>query len=314
MRTAMVFPGMGPPDFAEVGKFMMIDPVARELLAEADRVLGYSVFDRLRDSTEDYGEAPQVAFLVNCLALARWAERRLGVEAELCTGASFGERVAAVYAGALDFPAAVSMTARLARCVKSYFSRAGQDVITHSFARAPEAELKAVFAELDERGEWYDISCFIDEGFYMVSLREASLDRFSRRLREIGALSLYTMRPPLHSAAFADLRERAREEVLGDLALADPRLPIVNDQDGREVTSGEQVRTMLLDGFVRPVRWPGTIAALKRTGVTRVCVAGPDRLFGRVGCVTRNFEVLAAGPRTALTTPRPARGTPAAGR
>ena len=46
--TALVFPGMGPSPFAEVGKFMLANPLARELFAEADEVLGYSLVDRFR--------------------------------------------------------------------------------------------------------------------------------------------------------------------------------------------------------------------------------------------------------------------------
>jgi [acyl-carrier-protein] S-malonyltransferase len=304
MRTAMVFPGMGPTDFAEVGKFMLVDPEAGRLLAEADEILGWPVFDRLRAAETDYGEAPQVAFLVNCLALAGWARERLGVEPDVCTGASFGERVAAVFSGALDFPAAVTMTVRLVRCVEEYFAEHHRDVVTHSFARADEGELAKVFAEFDEHGHWHDVSCHVDEGFYMVSLREGALEWFKRRLAEIGALSLYTMRPPLHSRLFADLRAKVEREVLGDQAFADPELPIVNDQDGSVVTSAEGVRAMLLDGFVRPVRWPVTAAALRDAGVTTACVAGPDRLFGRVNCMTSNFTVVAAGPRQALSGPK----------
>ncbi|GAA3117598.1 hypothetical protein GCM10020254_75560 [Streptomyces goshikiensis] len=77
--TAIVFPGMGPASFAEVGKFLMLDPYARVRLAEADEALGYSVFDRFRDAEEDYSVDFQIAFLVNSMALADRAVDTLGV-------------------------------------------------------------------------------------------------------------------------------------------------------------------------------------------------------------------------------------------
>ncbi|MFI0482807.1 hypothetical protein [Actinomadura sp. 9N215] len=39
-ELAMIFPGMGPTDFAEVGKYMMINAYAKDLPAPADDILG----------------------------------------------------------------------------------------------------------------------------------------------------------------------------------------------------------------------------------------------------------------------------------
>jgi [acyl-carrier-protein] S-malonyltransferase len=89
--TALVFPGMGPASFADVGRFMVANRYARELVEIADDTLGYSLVDAFRQAEGDYSEAAQVAFFVNCLASAYWARDHLGVEPGLITGASFGE-------------------------------------------------------------------------------------------------------------------------------------------------------------------------------------------------------------------------------
>jgi [acyl-carrier-protein] S-malonyltransferase len=298
--TAMVFPGMGPLDFAEVGKFMIVSDLAREFLGQADDALGYSVFDALRSTESDYSEAAQAAFLVNCLALARWAEAELGVAPDICTGGSFGERAAAVYGGALSFPDAVKLTAGLVSCISEYFQEHNKDVVTQSFARAPRENLGPILQELDEQGEWYEYSCYLDDDIFMISLRERNLEWFQQKLRGIGAFPMYVMRPPLHSTIFGDLRALAEERVLGGAKLTDPSIPIVSDQDGTVITTAEGVRNLLLDGFVRAVRWPDTMDALRRSGVKTLCIAGPDRLFGRVNCVLSNFDVIVASPRTAL--------------
>ncbi|MFE7043225.1 ACP S-malonyltransferase, partial [Streptomyces atratus] len=96
------------------------------------------------------------------------------------------------------------------------------------------------------------------------------------------------------------LRERAEDELFDGLTFREPRIPVVADQDGTLLTTGDEVRTMLLDGFVRPVRWPDVVAALRRHGVGRLYVSGSDSLFGRVPVTTRNFDVVAVDPRSAL--------------
>ncbi|MCX4911487.1 ACP S-malonyltransferase [Streptomyces sp. NBC_00878] len=305
--TALVFPGMGPASFADVGRFMVANRYARELVDIADETLGYSLVDAFRQAEGDYSEAAQVAFFVNCLASAYWARDHLGVEPDLITGPSFGEKAAVAYSGALPMADAVRLTAQIARCLDEYFAQEHRDIVTLSFVRTPQDRLDEIRAELDDAGEWHEISCYVDEGFYMISLAERRVEWMEKRLRAIGGMPLYTMRPPMHASAFGPLRDKAEREVLSAYTFADPEQTVVADQDGALLRTGEELRTMLLDSFVRPLNWPSVTTALKAAGVRRVCVAGPDSLFGRVPCTTRNFEVIAAHPRLAMTPRRPSR-------
>lgn len=307
-RTAIVFPGMSAQKYADVARFMLTNPIARRLRKEADDALGYSLADEYRDAGEDYAESAQAAFLLNCTALAHWAVREFGIDPVACAGPSFGAKAAACFSGALPFAETVRLTVELARCEQDYFRREHTDVVTQSFVRTPEEGLRELLAEMDARGEWYEVSCHVDRDFFMVSLREPGLDAFNGRLRALGGLPLYAMRPPMHCAAFTPLRERAAA-VLAGYTFADPALPVVRDQDGAAVTTADGVRDMLLDGFVRPVRWPDAVRGLRDLSVTRVCVAGPDNLWGRVPCTVEAFDVVAASPRAAL---RPRRYPPAA--
>ncbi|GAA3835921.1 ACP S-malonyltransferase [Streptomyces coacervatus] len=294
-RTAIVFPGMGPSAFAEVGKFLLLDPFARARLAEADQALGTSVFDNFREQTEDYSEFSQVAFLVNSMALADRAEETLGVVPDICVGPSFGQKAAAAYVGSLPFAEAVRLTAELARLEEDFFGREYTDVVTHSFVRTPEERLAEILADFDERGVWYEFSGHLDRGFTMLSLRENALEELKERISKAGGYSMYSMRPPVHAPAFAALRRRAEEEVFSRYAFTDPKLPVVTDQDGTVINSADELRTMMLDTFDRPINWPAVVTALKDAGVSRVCVTGPDNLFHRLDCTKDNFEVEAVG-------------------
>jgi [acyl-carrier-protein] S-malonyltransferase len=294
-RTAIVFPGMGPSKFAEVGKFLLLDPFARARLAEADQALGTSVFDNFREQTDDYSEFSQVAFLVNSMAMADRAEETLGVVPDICVGPSFGQKAAAAYVGSLPFAEVVRLTAELARLEEDFFGREYTDVVTHSFVRTPEERLAEILADFDERGVWYEFSGHLDRGFTMLSLRETELEELKERISKAGGYSMYSMRPPVHAPAFAALRRRAEEEVFSRYAFADPKLPVVTDQDGTVINSADELRTMMLDTFDRPINWPAVVAALKDSGVSRVCVTGPDNLFHRLDCTKDNFEVEAVG-------------------
>ncbi|MFI8826811.1 ACP S-malonyltransferase [Streptomyces sp. NPDC053431] len=304
--TALVFPGMGPSNFAEVGKFMVLDPYVRRRLAEADEALGYRLLDRFYASADDYSEYTQLAFLVNSTALADRAVETLGMRPEICVGPSFGQKAAAVYAETMTFSDAIRMTAETARCEAEFFAAEYTDTVTQSVARTPREPLEELVARLREHDDTCEISGYMDSNFFLVTLRETTLDEFTAAVRALGGHPMYTMRPPVHARAFAGLRAKAEREVFARYRVGAPALAVVADQDGRVVTTADDMRTMLLDTFDRPVDWPAAVEGLSALGVERVVVTGPDNLFRRLPCTTSRFEVTAFEPKgtvRAMTAP-----------
>ncbi|CAM5308757.1 [acyl-carrier-protein] S-malonyltransferase OS=Streptomyces alboniger OX=132473 GN=CP975_27360 PE=4 SV=1 [Streptomyces alboniger] len=303
-RTAVVFPGMGPSRFSEVGKFMMIDPFVRDRLAVADEALGRSVLDGFRGEGDDYGEFTQIAFLVNSVALADRARETLGKDPDVCVGFSFGLKSVTAFSGALPFSETVRLAFELAHCERKFFEEQYQDLVTLVVTRLPDERLNEVLTELADRGDFHEISGYLKEDMYMVTLRESALESVQRHVSALGGYSLYSMKPPAHCPALSVLRDRVEEEVLRKFNLQDRRMPIVADHDGSLVTTADQLGTLLLDSFDHPVRWPPIVATLRAQGVKRVHVTGPDRLIHRLDSTTSAFDVIALGPEQAL---RPAR-------
>ncbi|WP_037827039.1 ACP S-malonyltransferase [Streptomyces sp. NRRL B-1347] len=305
-RSAVVFPGMGPSRFTDVGKFMMIDPFVRKRLAAADEALGRSVLDGFRTQAVDFGAFAQVACFINSVALADRAVETQGLRPDLCVGFSFGQKAATAFSGALPFADATRLTYELALCEQRFFEQEHQDLVTLTLTRVPEAALAEVLGELAERGEFHEVSGHLDEGMHMITMREQVLESFQRRISAVGGYSLYSMKPPAHCRILTGLRARVEEEVLDRFDLADPSLPVVADHDGSLVTSAEQMRTLLLDTFDHPVRWHPVVDTLRAQGVGAVSVTGPDRLLHRLDVTTRHFDVVALGPEQALRPTRTA--------
>ncbi|MEV4296105.1 ACP S-malonyltransferase [Microbispora rosea] len=301
MTAAILFPALSPVRRNDLGTFLMIHPLARRRLAEADDALGYHLADALADAPpdDDYAEPVQVAVLVACLALAEWAEQRLGAAPEYCVGPSFGERAALAYTGALSFADTVRLVDEIARTERRYFATEHRDVVTHSFVRVPAERLDALVAGL----EWHDISGRLDADFHMVSLREAELAGFKAAIREAGGHSLYTMRPPAHASLFTGVRAQM-EQVYAQYTLSAPRMPILSYQDGAVLTDPQALRASLLDGFVRPIRWVDTVRSLCELGIDRLWVTGPDTMFSRLRTTTEHFDVELCDLRRVLVRPR----------
>ncbi len=301
VRSAALFPALSPVRRRDLGTFLMIFPYARERLAEANDALGYHLADALADAPadDDYAEAVQVAFFVACTALAEWAAGELGAEPDYCVGPSFGERTALTFSGALPFADTVRLVADIARVEREYFATEHRDVVTHSFTRIPQERLESLLGGLD----WHDTSGLLDTDFHMVSLREAELDAFRAAISEAGGYSLYTMRPPAHASVLTGVRRRMAEIYAG-YPLVAPRIPIVSYLDGSVITDVERLRESLLDGFVRPIRWPDAVESLRGLGVERLWVAGPDTMVSRLRVTVESFAVEACDLRRVLVRPR----------
>ena len=305
-RTAVVFPGMAPSNFDAVGAFMTGSPYARRRVAEASEVLGYDLLEAFRAGTADYSEAAQLAFVANSLALADWAADHAGLRPSVCAGPSFGGMAATAYSRSLDYPDLIRLTALSARRELAYFTADPRRIVTHFFFRTPPDRFERLMEENADEGDWAELSSHLDSDFYAVCLHEEAVERFKKRVRRAGGIPLYTMWPATHCGALADLRRILADEVYALFRFADPVLPVVSDQDGRIAETGDQMRALLLDGYVRPVKWPESVRTLRELGVRRVCVPGPSNLFDRLS--RGHFDdVIAIGPESALRTERSGR-------
>ncbi|WP_020659272.1 ACP S-malonyltransferase [Amycolatopsis benzoatilytica] len=296
--TAALFPGMAPATFGDLGRFLVLDRYVRRWVRAADDALGEPLIPGFRAESGTYGPFSQVAFLVTSLALADRAEAEHAMTADVCVGPSLGQRAAAVYSGALGFSDAARLTADWARCEAEYFAAEPEGFVTQCFVRVPPDPFRELLAELDQRGEWAEVSVILGGDSLMMSVREAILDEVVSAVRKMGGYVMQAMRPAVHARRFTPLREKAAA-ALAAYSLADPALAIVADQDGRVVRTAAEVSSMLLDGFDHPVDWPAAVAGLAGLGVDTVFVTGPDQLFHKLDATKSLGEIVAVTPATA---------------
>ncbi|MCP3803833.1 ACP S-malonyltransferase [Allokutzneria sp. A3M-2-11 16] len=306
-RVAIAFPMIGPTSFAEVGRFMAINPFARRRVALASAALGYPVLSAFQRTEDGYTEISQVAFVINSLAAADWAEAALGITPEICVGPSFGGRALAAYSGALPFEDVIRLTAELAREELDHFA-AGPSAATTSVSqlivRTPEEALNDVLGKMTERGEWQEISGYFDHDVHLVSMHENCLESFKKEIRAHGGYALTTFQPAVHSHVLEPLREHYRNTVYARFSIGAPRIPTISDLDGALIETADRMRSTLVDSVTRPVHWGRVTKTLLERGITTICVAGPDHLVHRLSSLRANFELIPAGPDEA-TRPVP---------
>jgi [acyl-carrier-protein] S-malonyltransferase len=88
---------------------------------------------------------------------------------------------------------------------------------------------------------------------------------------------------------------------LAKIAVAAPRIRLVNNVDVKTETSPEAIKDALVRQASSPVRWVETIRAMRAQGVTHVLECGPGKaLAGMVKRIDREAQTGSLNDRTSI--------------
>ena len=152
----MVFPGQGSQSIGMLADLAAAHPGVGDTFAEAGAVLGYDLWQLVRNGPEDMlnqTDRTQPAMLAAGVAVWRVWQQHGGAQPALMAGHSLGEYTALVCAGAIDFAAAIALVAERGRCMQS----------------AVAADVGAMAAILGLEDEVVDAVCAESAGVEIVS-------------------------------------------------------------------------------------------------------------------------------------------------
>ena len=278
MSLALIFPGQGSQYVGMCGALAAAEPKAAEVLATANRVLGFDLARLMREGPE--GELTetknaQPAILVHSVAALEVARDRLGPVA-IAAGHSLGEFSAHVAAGTLSFEdalAAVRLRGEL--MFAAGLARPGAMAAVLGLG---EAEIEAACARVDA-GTCQPAN-FNSEGQVVISGDVTGVEQGMRLLKEAGAKKVIPLKVSgaFHSAlmepAAGPLRKR-----LEAIEFKNPTFPVVSNVTARPVTTGGEARELLVRQLTSPVRWSASVATMVGAGADRFLELGPGKVL-----------------------------------
>lgn len=281
--TAWMFPGQGsqrPAMAAPLAAAPELFSIARDVLA----------FDLEPSCTTDprpawTTERLQPAMFIVCVAAARALTAR-GMQPEALLGHSLGELAALVAGGALDFEDGLTVVAARGRAMDAAARREpggmaavlGLDLET----------IESICAEIG--GVWP--SNLNGPGQIVISGRDESLAQAAERCKSAGAGRVVRLEVPIaaHSPLMAPAADEVRS-VLDAVELGTPACPLYSVVDVKPHTDPGEIRDLLVEGIVSPVRFWEAVQAAYAGGVERFVEVGPGgvlsglarRTVGRTG-------------------------------
>jgi len=292
---ALVFPGQGSQS---VG---MLDawgdhPAVRCTLEEASAALSEDVARLIREGpkeTLDLTTNTQPVMLTAAIACLNAWRAEGGPEPAAVAGHSLGEYSALVAAGALSLADALPLVRHRAKAMQE-----AVPVGAGAMAAILGLEAAAVKSVCDEvaaqTGAVVSPANFNDPRQTVIAGAKAAVDVACEKLKAAGAKRALPLAvsAPFHCALMKPAAERLRERLAG-VALAAPRIPVVNNIDVAVQQEPAAVRDALYRQAFGPVRWVEVVQALAVRGLGHVIECGPGKVLA--GMTKRIDPTLVSG-------------------
>ena len=303
VKTAFVFPGQGS-QFVGMGKdFYDHVPAARELMEEANHVLGYDLANICfngPDETLKLTENTQPALLVHS-TMALKILRENGIDSVVSAGHSLGEFSALVAAGALSFKDAI----RLVR-LRGQFMQEAVPVGVGTMAAIiglPIETLQELCSRVSRE------SCIVQTANLnspvqtVIAGHKEAVEKVSEKALEAGAKKAIPLpvSAPFHSALMKPAEINLQKE-LDQTKFNDLSSPVITNFEAKPITKGRHARSALIKQVCSPVRWSETMQVLVDQGVERVIELGPGKvLSGLIKRFNKNITCYQVGDRESLS-------------
>ena len=286
-RPTFVFPGQGSQYPGMFRDLTACGPAARRLVGDAESATGLDLTGLMTTADAQTIAQPQLAqvlvFVSSSVLLAELAQH--GIEPAAVAGHSLGEYTALTAAGSLDWTTALAVVTFRGKAMAE--AAAGRDGTMGAVVGLDLARVEELCRAASRHGDQVVVANVNSARQVVVSGDTAAVGAVLAAAAKGGALRAKAI--PVGGAYHSPLMDHARRalaEVLADVPLAPPRVPLVSSVTGELVTDIEAHRDTLVAQVTRPVRWFDTVrrlVALDAGDGGEFVEVGPGRVLAGLG-------------------------------
>lgn len=280
MSLAFVFPGQGSQSLGMSTLLAEKYPMVTDLYSEASSVLGYDLWQLVKDGPEselNKTEKTQPALLTASVAVWNVWKECNGNAPVIMSGHSLGEYTALVCAGALQFTDAVGLVARRGALMQSAVPEG-----TGSMAAILGLDSKKVQEICDNVAQKQVVSAanYNSTGQIVIAGHIEAVKRAVEAAGEAGAKRsvILPVSVPSHCMLMENAAKKFAEQI-SKITISEPAIPVIHNVDVLQKSDPVAIKQALVEQLYKPVRWVEIIELLASTGISNIVECGPGKVL-----------------------------------
>lgn len=283
-KTAFLFPGQGAQSVGMAAELCENSPAARQRFDQANEQLGYDLLALCKNGPAEQLDSTahsQPAIYVASLAALDDLDSREPAVVDACqvtAGLSLGEYTALVFAGALSFADGLKVVAERGAAMQDAAEATSSGMV--SILGMELADIQAICQEA-AGGETLAVANHLCPGNIVVSGTTAACERAADLANQGGAMKVIPLAVAgaFHTELMQPAVERL-EAVLESVDLRPPRIPVISNVDAQPHDDPVEIRRLLTEQVVSPVRWEDSMRRLMSDYDIETCYEiGPGRVL-----------------------------------
>lgn len=284
MGAAFLFPGQGAQSVGMAAELCDRSEAARVLFARAADILGYDLLRLCKEGPAEELDSTvysQPALYVSSIAALEQLRLDQPGVVESCTavaGLSLGEYTALAFAEVVSFEDGLRVVAERGAAMQDAAEASPSGMVSVLGLEVAQVEAICDQARGDDTLQVANLLC---PGNTVVSGSTAACERVPELAEAAGAMKVVPLAVAgaFHTPLMQPAVERLRAK-LAEVNFQPPRLPVVSNVDARPHDDPEEIRQLLVEQVVNPVRWHDSMRRLiDELGVDQCYEIGPGRVL-----------------------------------
>ena len=283
-NVAFLFPGQGAQAVGMAQQLIETASEAKALFDQASEVLGYNLAELCISGpaeTLNTTDHSQPAIFVASLAALESLKNENPELVSACNataGLSLGEYTALVFAGVMSFEDGLRVVQERGLAMQAAAELTQSGMV--SVVGLETDQVEKVVAEVRQEGEILQLANFLCPGNIVVSGHTEACGRLEEPANAEGARMVMplTVAGAFHTPLMQPAVERLTA-VLENVTLHAPRIPVVSNVDATAHDDPEEIRQLLVQQVVSPVRWEDSMNKLLADGIEQFYEIGPGRVL-----------------------------------
>lgn len=282
MSMAFLFPGQGAQSVGMCQSIHGKYACAKALFDRASEILGYDLaklcFEGPKEQLDSTVYSQPALFVSSLAALEMLQEMKpdLVASATHTAGLSLGEYTALVFADAMSFEDGLQVVQQRGQAMQDSSDRSPSGMA--SLLMLDRDKVQAICDEASAVGQVL-IANYLCPGNLVISGEKPAVAKAVELAEAAGGKTVTLAVAGAFHTSIMQPADQKLADALASVALRKPRIPVVSNVDAAVHWEPEEIRQLLVQQVVNPVRWEDSIRWLLTQGVTEFTEVGPGKVL-----------------------------------